>query len=224
LPRRPKHPPGRPKPWTEGELAAYHITHVDNLASIVACGELSCDRRCAAAERNPIGIAHTDLKEKRARKAVAVAAGGTLADYVPFYYAPRSPMLYSIATGWVAEYGGSQEEILHLVCSVDELAKSRRFVITDRHPITPLAEQSDDLDALDELDWGLMRAQYWSDTDEDGERKFRRQAEFLVYRSVPVTSIRLVGAMTRETASRAAESLSTLPDPPPVIVRRNWYY
>lgn len=133
-------------------------------------------------------------------------------------------MLYSIATGCVAEYDGPQEEILHLVCSVDELAKSGRFLITDRHPTTPLAEQSDELDALDDLDWTLMGDKYWNDTDEDGERKFRRQAEFLAYRSVPVTSIRLVGAMTRATADRAVELLSTLPAPPSVIVRRGWYY
>lgn len=87
-----------------------------------------------------------------------------------------------------------------------------------------LARQFDDLDALDDLDWPLMKATYWRDTDEDGERKFRRQAEFLVYKSVPVDAIRLVGAMTNTTARRAATLLANLADPPPVIVRSSWYY
>lgn len=69
-----------------------------------------------------------------------------------------------------------------------------------------------------------MKATYWRDTDEDGERKFRRQAEFLVYKSVPVDAIRLVGAMTNTTARRAATLLANLADPPPVIVRSSWYY
>lgn len=218
------HPPGRPNPWVEGETAAYHITHVENLASIVKCGGLDCDRGCVEAGIEPIGIAYSSLKGQRARTEVTVAAGGTLADYVPFYYGPRSPMLYTIWRGNVTEYDGSQEEIVHLVCAVEALAECGRFVITNRHPITALAEQFTDLAALDDLDWPLMNAKYWRDTDEDGDRKYRRQAEFLVHGHVPVEAIRLVGAMTREAAARAAKLLAGMPNPPPVIVRRGWYY
>lgn len=153
-----------------------------------------------------------------------MGAGGTLADYVPFYFAPRSPMLYAISTGWVDGYAGPQEDILHLVCSVDELAKPGRFVITTRHPIAPLAEQRVDLGVLDELDWPLMNAAYWNDTDADGDRKSRRQAEFLVHRYVSVQAIRLVGAMTKTAAERAAALLDAMPHPPPVVVRKGWYY
>lgn len=217
-------PTGRPNPWVEGETPAYHITHVENLASIVECGHLHCDRGCVEAQCNPIGIAHRNLKEQRARTVVNVAAGGTLADYVPFYYAPRSPMLCAIWYGNVAEYAGSQEDIVHLVCSVEDLAEPGRFAITNRHPITALAQQFDDLAALDELDWTLMSAKYWNDTDEDGDRKFRRQAEFLVHRSVPIEAIRLVGAMTAEAAERAAALLAEMPEPPLVVVRKGWYY
>jgi hypothetical protein len=218
------HPPGKPSPWVEGETAAYHITHVENLASIIACGQIDCDNGCAVAERNPIGIAHTNLKAQRARTDVVVAAGGTLADYVPFYYAPRSPMLAAIWYGNVPDYDGAQDDIVHLVCSVDELAEPGRFAIVNRHPINPLAEQSHDLDALDFLDWPIMTAKYWADRDADGDRKYRRQAEFLVYERVPVEAIKLVGAMTREVADRAVRLLAPLANPPAVIVRKGWYY
>jgi hypothetical protein len=218
------HPPGRPRPWVEGETAAYHITHVENLASIVECGGLDCDNGCAEAGIEPVSIAYSSLKAQRARTEVTVAARGTLADYVPFYYGPRSPMLYTIWRGNVTEYDGTQEEIVHLVCSVEAMAEPERFVITDRHPITPLAEQFDGLDVLDELDWPLMNATYWHDTDRDGDRKFRRQAEFLVYRRVPIEAVRLVGTMTRVVAERTATLLAALPNPPPVVVRKGWYY
>jgi|GEM_PF-892746 len=224
VPVLPSKPIGGPRPWAEGGTAAYHITHVENLASIVACGQIECDNDCAEAARNPIGIAHTDLKEQRARTSVTVAAGGTLADYVPFYFAPRSPMLISIHRGYVEQYDGGQDAIVHLVCSVQGLAKLGRFAVINRHPITALAEQFDDLAALADLDWTIMRAKYWSDTDEDGDRKFRRQAEFLVHRSVPIEAIKLVGAATDAVAHRAATLLEGMPDPPPVIVRRDWYY
>ncbi len=205
-------------------MAAYHITHVDNLASIVESGGLDCDNACAQAGRVPVSIAYASLKKQRAETAVQVAAGGTLADYVPFYYAPRSPMLYTIWRGNVTEYEGSQEEIVHLVCEVESLAVPGRFVIVNRHPITALAEQFDDLAALEGLDWSVMKATMWRDTDADGDRKFRRQAEFLVHRRVPIEAIRIVAAMTETIAQRAAKVLATLPNPPPVIVRRGWYY
>jgi hypothetical protein len=97
-----------------------------------------------------------------------------------------------------------------------------RFVIVNRHPITALAEQFDDLAALEGLDWSLMKATMWRDTDADGDRKFRRQAEFLVHQHVPIEAIRIVGAMTETVARRAATVLAALPNPPPIIVRRGW--
>ena len=42
-----------------------------------------------------------------------------LADYVPFYFAPRSPMLYAIYKCNVQDYTGSQEEIVYLVSTVE---------------------------------------------------------------------------------------------------------
>jgi hypothetical protein len=217
-------PPGRPRPWVKGETAVYHITYIENLASIVRAGQLDCDNGCVAAAIEPVSIAYSSLKEQRARTEVTVASGGTLADYVPFYYAPRSPMLYTIWRGNVIEYAGSQDDIVHLVCSADELAEPGCFVVTNRHPINALAEQFMDFEAIDGLDWPLMNDDYWRDTDEDGDRKYRRQAEFLVHRRVPVEAIRLVGAMTDEVAARAAKLLAPMPSPPPITVRKDWYY
>jgi hypothetical protein len=38
---------------------------------------------------------------------------------------------------------------------------------------------------MSEIDWPLMRKKYWHDTDEDGESKTPKQAEFLVLDSCP---------------------------------------
>lgn len=202
----------------------YHITHVENLASIIADGGLDCDTACVAAGRTPISIAYTDLKAKRALKVVEVAGGGTLADYVPFYFAPRSPMLYAIAHGYVEAYQGDQASIVHLVSSVEVLASTPGFVVTDGHPISPLSSQFDSADVLDTLDWGIMAEQYWADTDQDGDRKRRRQAEFLVPRRVPFEAVCLVGAMTQATATRASALLHGVAARPPVSIRPDWYY
>ena len=160
---------------------------------MAADGELQCDRGCNASGIEPVSIAYQDLKAKRSEWPVRVARGGTLADYVPFYFAPRSPMLYAIAGGWVAGYSGGQVEVAHMVFTANELARADEFVITDGHAATSLSEQFDDFARLDEVDWGIMRDKYWRDTDDDGDRKRRRQAEFLVLR---------LGAIPRREADR----------------------
>lgn len=221
----PEQPPGDPQPWTDGQTAIYHITGVENLASIAESGELLCDAECQGLQAAPVSIAYSDLKAKRAAKVVDVAAGGTLADYVPFYYAPRSPMLcvhfYSQGT---SGYARGQEGIVHLVSCVQAHAGPGSFAITNGHPIAEITKQFGTLAGLDEIDWDIMNAKYWADTDEDGDRKRRRQAEFLAHRRIGFSSVRLVGAMTEATAEEARSALAGLQNPPPVVIRPDWYY
>lgn len=104
------------------------------------------------------------------------------------------------------------------------LAVEGEFVITDGHPIAAVSSQFDTLDALDLLDWEIMDDRYWRDTDEDGNRKCRRQAEFLVHRKAPIDAFCLLGAMTEATASKAATVLAGVSRAPSVAVRNDWYY
>ncbi len=215
-------PPGVPPPWAADETAVYHITDVGNLDSMIDAGCIHCDEGCASLKSAPVSIAYTDLKAKRAVTVVEVAAGGTLANYVPFYFAPRSPMLYTIHRGNVA--GATQENIVHLVFCLEDLAEPDQFVITDGHAIKSLTDQFGTLDDLEAVDWDIMRETYWADTDEDGDRSRRRQAEFLVHERVAFSSVRQIVAMNRATAQQAKDALSAIEDPPPIFIRPNWYY
>jgi hypothetical protein len=183
------------------------------------------DRDCEPNSVQNVSIAHRHIKSRRAAWRVTVAQGGTLADYVPFYYAPRSPMLYAIHTRYVDGYEGDQDEIVHLVLAAETVAQQDRFLITDGHACTPLSSQHADLAALDEvITWPIMRARYWSDNDEEGDRTRRRQAEFLVWSSVPFDAVRLIGVRTTKVARRAAESLVGASHVPEIVVRPDWYY
>ena len=57
--------------------------------------------RESSGTRDPdfVSIGNPDLIAKRAGRVVAIPPGGSLSDYVPFYFTPRSPMLYNIVTG-----------------------------------------------------------------------------------------------------------------------------
>jgi hypothetical protein len=222
---RPSVPPGAPRPWQDGASAVYHITYVGNIASMVQSGVIRCDSGCSTGGIKPVSIAHEHIKSRRSGWPVRVARGGTLPDYVPFYFAPRSPMLYAISTGYVVGYEKGQDEIAHLVLAAEEIADPGLFAITDGHASTPLTTQYDDLAALDSaIAWPIMRARYWNDTDADGDRKRRRQAEFLVWSSVPFRAVRVIGVRTAEVAERVRTDLAVMAHAPAVVVRKDWYY
>ena len=73
----------------------YHFVHLDTLPAVLAAGELLSTRQLAEQGKRPArDIASGSLQSRRGRTLVPL--GGTLHDYVPFYFAPRSPMLYRI--------------------------------------------------------------------------------------------------------------------------------
>ena len=97
--------------------------------------------------------------------AVLAGQGGTLAEYVPFYFAPRSPMLYVIHKGNVEGYKEGQAPILHLVRSTDIVSKSGLpFVFIDGHANVAMSQFFDRLELLSKVDWEIMKGKWWNDT------------------------------------------------------------
>jgi len=201
----------------------YHMTHVGNLESILKEGRMYCD--ALAPRYNPRSIAYTNLKMKRAARSVPISPGGSVADYVPFYFAPRSPMLYAIHTGHVRS-GLSQAEVVYLVTSVEVIALAgKRFVFTDRHPLSNFPRFSNDLSRITQfIDWNVMRSDYWHDCPQYPDRKSRRQAEFLVYREVEWGLIEQIGVYDTSYLKKVLQILQGAAHQPPVSVRREWYY
>jgi hypothetical protein len=119
----------------------YHITHVRNLAVIATADGLWCDRLRPVNAPGAVSIAHQHIKDRRAARRVPIGAGGTLADYVPFYFAPRSPMLFTINRGNVEGYTEGQKPVVHLVTNVEAAtALGRAWVFTDGHAEMFLSE------------------------------------------------------------------------------------
>lgn len=79
----------------------FHITAIDNLQAICAAGKLICKNKGAAQGSHYQNIAHAGAQGARADKSVPNPPGGNIHDFVPFYFAPRSPMLSAIHNGRV---------------------------------------------------------------------------------------------------------------------------
>jgi hypothetical protein len=178
---------------------------------------LWCDRERQQRNLACTNIGYTHIKLRRLTRAVDAGAGGTLGDYVPFNFCPRSVMLYVIHKGH-RDYGGGQEHIVHLVSTVSRaVALERPWAFSDRHAELAHALHFDDLARLNEVNWAAMPRRSWESVREE------RQAEFLVKGFFPWSAVIEVAAMTRKAAQRASATLERA-HVPPVAIRPEWYY
>ncbi|MGD9125394.1 MAG: DUF4433 domain-containing protein, partial [Desulfarculaceae bacterium] len=104
-------------------ILVYHITHIRNLSGIIQKGGLLSDSILNTKNLKFTGIAYDHIKRRRLECLVTVPPGGTVGDYVPFYFAPRSPMLYTIHRGNVENYHDGQEKIIYLVAETNQVAQ-----------------------------------------------------------------------------------------------------
>ncbi len=207
------------------QVSIYHLTHIENLPSIIAMGGLGCTNQLARRSVSPHSSANPEIQEVRARTKVPCRQGGTLHDYVPFFFAPRSPMLYVVAEGWAADCKERQEPLLQLRTTVAAVvAEGRPFVFTDGHAIKALTGYYDDPLDLGMVDWAAIDSEYWNDTAAFPDRRRRRQAEFLVHEKAPWRLIQEIGVFTPEMQQKVEQEIARVGHKPAVTVRREWYY
>ncbi|WMJ16560.1 DUF4433 domain-containing protein [Geobacillus proteiniphilus] len=203
----------------------YHITHYRNLHSIFAHGGLLANSLAKTKNIPYINIAHASIQSHRLTTFVPLPPYGTLHDYVPFYFAPRSPMLYAINKGHVEGYTGGQDEVVYLLSRTDIIHSSGlKYVFTNGHAIMAMTDFYNDLKDLNQIDWHIMRSIYWRDTEDDPDRKRRRQAEFLVYGFVPIHLLVAVAVKSSEWESKVKQIVLQYGYKGSVVIRPDWYF
>ncbi len=161
----------------------FRITHRDNLPWIFDHGLHA--RNGAIVDPNYRNIGNLDLIEKRSRRVVPVRPGGTLSDYVPFYFTPFSIMMYNIKTGYGVKKVPN-DEIVIFVASLRHLAnRGIPFVFTNQHAYPVMAGYFTELTQLDQVDWPLLQRRDFEHDPDDPGKKERYQAEALIWRHVP---------------------------------------
>ncbi len=195
----------------------YHITEIANLPSIIATGLVS-DALIGATPHEVIGYAN--IKHRRLTQyRVPCCQNRFVGEFVPFYYCPRSPMLYTINNGNTGKPPGHQKEIVHLVTTMSRVANlNKDWAISDGNAGADAVSFANDVGALDQLDWDAIQALDWRG------RTRQKQAEFLVADSVPWTAIYGIGVMDQSAFDRVQRVLSTAQHQPQVKILRNWYY
>ncbi|WP_093411748.1 type II toxin-antitoxin system toxin DNA ADP-ribosyl transferase DarT [Salipiger profundus] len=181
---------------TPQKALIFRIVHKDNIGQVLQSG-CHC-RNAVAATAGYVEIGNQELIQRRTQRAVPCEPGGTLSDYVPFYFTPYTPMLLNIKTG----YGVPKKplkDIVILVSSLHRLKKQRiPFVFSDRHAYLKTAKFSNDLKDLGRIIWHVLQARDFRRDDIDKFEKY--QAEALVYRHVPISA--LLGVVCYDAAAR----------------------
>lgn len=203
----------------------FRVTHIDNVPWILANG-LHC-RNSGVFDPHYCEIGNPDLIAKRARRVVPIPPGGTLSDYVPFYFTPYSPMLLNIKTG----YGGLKQtpmpDIVITVSSLRILAEQNiPFVFTDRHAYLRTADDSysNNLADLDRIDWKILQARDFRRDPNDPGKLERYQAEALVHRHVPIAALAGIGCHGPAQEARLGELVQNAGLSLKVIARPNWFF
>ncbi len=202
----------------------YHITHIRNLAKIIARRRLLSDRRVRAESVAPDEIGFDHIKQRRLDEIRVPCCPGTcVGDFVPFYFCPRSVMLYVInRRPGDLRYRGGQREIVHLVSSVERaVATGRPCAFSNGNAGARYATFSADLAQLAaSLDWDCISATDWRDP----AVRERKQSEFLVHDEVPWEAVEQIGVIDASLATETEAAIAAAAHRPEVVVRPDWYY
>lgn len=203
----------------------YHIVHLSNLPSILADGRLWSDS-VMVRRQSTTTIGMSKIKQRRLTKIkLPTYPDLFVGDCVPFYFCPRSVMLYMFHQGNHPEitYTEGQAPIIHLVADLTATVQwaeknFKRWVFTDSNAGSFYFNDYNDLKQLSNIDWEAVVAKYWI------ECRDRKQAEFLIEEQFPWDLVENIGVYSTAQQHQVNQYLRSSAHRPPVQVMPGWYY
>lgn len=204
----------------------YHIVHVDRLPSILTEDRLWCDSEIVHRQPPGTSIGMGSIKHRRLSE-LTLASHPDLhvGDCVPFYFCPRSIMLYVIhqANHPELNYTGGQTPIIHFEADLRQTVRwaeeqGLRWAFTLSNAGARYFEDRCDLRQLGEIDWSAVDAEDWRQCKEG------KQAEFLIEHQFPWNLVSRIGVYSQQIAQRVSGALRFSYHKPLVLVKREWYY
>jgi hypothetical protein len=174
-----------------------------------------------------VTVGMSAIKERRLGLPVKCHPGSTVGQFVPFYFCPRSIMLYLLhrANHRELEYRGGQGPILHLQADFDAVvqwaeSEVQRWAFSLSNAGSAYAEFRDSQDDLSDVNWDAVA----NNDFQAAHVKEGKQAEFLVERFLPWELIERIGVLTPDLQAQVVVALKDVPNPPPVDVLPRWYF
>jgi len=208
---------------TPEKALIFRVTHYSNVPWILDHGLHS--RNSSEFDPNYCEIGNPDLIAKRSLRDVPIPPGGTLSDYIPFYFTPFSPMLYNIKTGHNGIKQTPMSDIVIFVTSLRKLAElGLPLVFTDRHAYLQTANFYSDLSHLNDIDWRIIQSRDFKRNPEDRGKFERYQAEALIHRHLPVTALVGLACHDGEREIQLNAEVEKRRLSLKIVVRHDWYF
>lgn len=209
----------------------YHIVHVDRLRSIIADGYLWCDAEVVRRSSSGTTIGLGRIKQRRLYDLTLTSHPDLhVGDCVPFYFCPRSIMLYLIyRRNSELAYSGGQEAIVHLQADLYSSVNwaqqhGRRWAFTLSNAGARYFEDRCDLAQLHEIDWQAVQSNRWNGQGIQPSVKEGKQAEFLIEYGFPWHLVERIGVYSRATCQQVVNVLPAPGHRPSVEIKIDWYY
>ncbi|MBO4784891.1 MAG: DUF4433 domain-containing protein [Lachnospiraceae bacterium] len=157
---------------------AFRMTHIDNMPHIVRCGLVRASSPLR--DENYVSIGDNQVINRRNESPVN---GYHLNDYIPFYFGPRSPMLYVIQHGYNGVCRVEPENIVYCVVGIDDLISNNvDCIFTDGHALSRLTTyyEKTRLPSINEIvKSDDVYSSLWN-LESDPDLKRRKEAELLI--------------------------------------------
>jgi hypothetical protein len=198
---------------------------VDRLASIINQGCLWSDAAVQNAQLPGTTIGMSKIKARRLVKTLNSYPNLHVGDCVPFYFCPRSVMLYMFHTNNHPEitYRGGQAPIVHLQADLYQTVdwanqNSKKWVFTNSNAGSFYFDDFNNLSQLNQVNWHSVEATNWKDCRE------QKQAEFLLEEECPWLLVEAIGVYSQTQVQQVSAVLNATNHQPPLSIQRNWYY
>lgn len=166
---------------------AYRITHINNIPNIMQVGIVSD----TSSNANPNYISIGDPTAIETRRKKLLSDGSRIGDYIPFYFGPRTPMLYVIQKGYNGVKKQRPEDIVYCVIELSDIIRDNiDCVFTDGHALEKfsITYPKECLKQIDQLlSWDILYTKNWKD---EWDVRRRKQAELLLREDLPAKYIK----------------------------------
>ena len=205
------------------QIYIFRILHIDNIDFILRAGKLTTYNNT---DRDPnyTGIGEQELIGLRADHEITTSHSNNRfcpsCEFLPFYFQPKSVMLYKIQK----EFGNLPENIIYVVYKLEDILEDVEFLFTDGHGYARMTQWFDDIAHLEEIDWNIVNAAFWANTDDDSDRKRRKQAEFWIHEELPLDNITGIAVYNEACKTRIDALCAQYEREIEVKVKPNYYY
>lgn len=162
---------------------AFRMTHIDNIPHIVRCGLVHASSPLH--DEHYVSIGDNQVINRRNESPVN---GYHLNDYIPFYFGPRSPMLYVMQHGYNGVRRVEPENIVYCVVGIDDLISNNvNCIFTDGHALNKFTVfyAKEQLSSINEIvKYDDVYSTQWN-PENDLDLKRRKEAELLIEEDLP---------------------------------------